>query len=266
MLQAPRESPYDWNFTLLGFPVRIAWGFWIVAALLGWNWSLGVDGAATSIGATSPGAPALLIVWAFALLLSILVHELGHTIAFRYYGIRSSIVLYHFGGLAIPSSFGAWDGARRGNIGAKEQIVISAAGPAFQLGLAAIVWIIGLVTNIPMELTGQLNWFLGTTLPMGDMPGNILSYAVLDAILWPSTVWAVLNLAPILPLDGGHIMKSLLQINNVNQPTRTAHFVSVVAGALLGIYFLQSGQPGGIMFLLFAASNWQAMQSGYGSF
>lgn len=266
MLYAPRESPYDWNFTLLGFPVRVAWGFWIIAAVLGWGWSRGTDQIAIALGATSPGAPALLVVWTFALLLSILVHELGHTIAFRYYGIRSSVVLYHFGGLAIPTSFGSWDGARQRNIGPHEQIVISVAGPAAQLGLALVVWVIGLLLSVPMNLTDQFNWLFGISLPIGERPSNIMSYAAFDAILWPSTMWAILNLAPILPLDGGQIMKAVLQISNVNQATRTAHMVSLVVGGLLGFYFIQSGQPGGIMFLLFAASNWQAMQSGYGSF
>lgn len=266
MLYAPRESPYDWNFTLLGFPVRVAWGFWIIAAVLGWSWSRWTDQIAINWGASSPGPPALLVVWTFSLLLSILVHELGHTMAFRYYGLRSSIVLYHFGGLAIPASFGSWDGARQRSIGPREQLVISVAGPAAQLGLALVVFVIGILLSVPMNLTGQLNWLLGISLPNPELPTNILTYATFDAILWPSTMWAILNLAPILPLDGGQIMRALMQIFNVNQPTRTAHMVSLVVGGLLGIYFLQTGQPGGIMFLLFAASNWQAMQSGYGSY
>ena len=41
-------------------------------------------------------------IWTGAVLVSIVIHELGHAIAFRYYGIASDIVLYQFGGLAIP--------------------------------------------------------------------------------------------------------------------------------------------------------------------
>ena len=267
MLSAPQNSPYDWNFRVFGFDVRVAWGFWIVAALLGWNWSQGRDYIAQVLGIESPGAPLLLVVWIAALLLSILVHELGHTFAFRYYGIRSNIVLYHFGGLAIPSSFGAWDGARQRRLGAQETLIISAAGPAAQLGLAAVTWVIGLVAGVPMELTEQLNWLFGLDLPMGQYGNNILRYAAFDAVLWPSTWWAILNLAPILPLDGGQITRSLLQMNNVMDASRVAHMISVGAAGVIGLYFLQQGQPfAGLMFLSFAASNFQAMNSGYGGF
>lgn len=266
MLQPPRESPYDWNFKLFDFKVRVAWGFWVLAAIVGWNWSGMMDAIAERENLESPGAPILLLIWALALFASILIHELGHTLAFRYYGLDSHIVLYHFGGLAIPSSFGAWNGARQRQIGAREQIVISAAGPAFQLTLALVTWLAGLGLGVPMGLTARLNWLMGTEMANGVAQTNIVQYATFDAILFPSTVWAIINLAPILPLDGGQIMRNLLFIFRVAQPTRTAHMVSIGAGGLLGLYCLNVGQPGGIMFLLFAASNWQAMQTGHGSF
>lgn len=266
MLTAPSESPYDLNFKLCGFHVRVSWSFWLMAAVLGWSWSQWVDYIALVEGMTTAGPVVFLVIWALALLASITVHELGHAFAFQYYGLGSRIVLYHFGGLAIPDSFGAWNGARQARIGAREQLVIAAAGPAFQLGLAAIVWSIGYAANLRMELSDDLNWLLGTNLPMGEYPSSAFVYAAFEAVLYPSTVWAIFNLAPILPLDGGHIMKSLLQINNVNQPTRTAHMVSIGVGAVLGFYCFTNQLPGGIMFLLFAASNWQALQTGYGSF
>ncbi|QDV22819.1 site-2 protease family protein [Aureliella helgolandensis] len=263
MLKEPGRSQYDWQFNFLGFPVRVAWGFWVVAAILGWSWSVSVD---ASFPNSPGGAPAVLLMWIAALLLSILVHEVGHTLAMKYYGLQSRIVLYHFGGLAIPDSFGSWNGARQRRIGPREQIVISAAGPGIQLALAALVWAIGMATGTYMELTGQLNWLFGTSLPIGEIPQTAIRYAAFNAIIYPSTIWAILNLAPILPLDGGHIMRSMLQLWNVDQPTHVAYMVSIGTGALLGIYCLQTGQPGGIMFLLFAASNWQAMQQGHGGF
>jgi stage IV sporulation protein FB len=262
MLQEPVTSQYDLKFSLFGFPVRVAWGFWLVAAILGWGWSGGVDSYAAFLKIDSPGAPMLLVVWIAAMFLSILVHELGHSLAMRRYGLHSRIVLYHFGGLAIPDSFGGWNAARQRHIGAREQIIISAAGPALQLTLALVVWLIGLGLSIPMELTETLNRVFHTELGGGQFGGSIVSFAVFGAILYPSTWWAILNLAPILPLDGGQILRSSLMLSNVQQPARVAHMVSVGAGALIGIYFIQNGQPFGIMFLLFAANNWQAMQYG----
>lgn len=262
MLQEPGASPYDLHFHCFGFPVRVTWGFWIVAAVLGWGWSGALDDAAQMLELDSPGAPMLLVLWIGAVWLSILVHELGHAFAMRFYGVRSRIVLYHFGGLAISDAMGAWDGARRGQVGPREQIVISLAGPLLQLALALIVWLIGLQAGVKMDLSAWLERMTGVQVGAERLPNSMAVYALFDAILYPSTAWAILNLAPILPLDGGQVLRSGLQLSSVRDPLRIAHIVSIGAAALLGLYFLQSGQPFGIMFLLFAASNWQALQFG----
>ncbi len=262
MLQEPGVSPYDLQFNCFGFPVRIAWGFWIVAAVLGWGWSGMLDDYAQMADIDSPGAPMLLLVWIAAVWLSILVHELGHAFAMRFYGIPSRIVLYHFGGLAISDSMGAWDGARRRQVGPREQIVISLAGPGLQLTLALVVWLIGLQAGVPMDLDGWLSRLTGIDIGSKQVPSTMVVYALFDAILYPSTAWAILNLAPILPLDGGQVLRSGLMMSRSRDPMRIAHIVSIGAAGLLGIYFLQSGQTFGIMFLLLAAGNWQAMQTG----
>ena len=262
MLQEPGTSSYDLHFNCFGFPVRVTWGFWIVAAVLGWSWSGTLDDAAQRLDIDSPGAPMLLLVWIAAVWLSILVHELGHAFAMRFYGIRSRIVLYHFGGLAISDSMGAWDGARRRQVGPREQIIISLAGPVFQLILALVVWLVGLQLGVPMDLSQWLWRLTGIELGATTPLSSIVVYALFDAILYPSTAWAILNLAPILPLDGGQVLRSGLLLSRMHDPLRMAHMVSIGAAALLGIYFLQTGQPFGIMFLLLAASNWQALQVG----
>ncbi len=266
MLNEPGVSQYDLQFHLFGFPIRIAWGFWIVAAILGWSWSGSLDSLGAIAEYDSPGAPVFLLIWISALLVSISVHELGHSIAMRYYGIGSRIVLYHFGGLAIPDSFGAWNGARQRRVGPREQIVISAAGPVFQLLLALLVWGIGLSVGMPMELNGWINNALGTEIGATTLPNSLITYGMFDAILYPSTAWAILNLVPILPLDGGQILRSTLLLFNVRDAVRIAQGVSIVAGGLIGLYFIQNSQPFGVMFLFMAASNWQAMQMGSGGY
>ena len=260
MLYEPPTSAYDINFELFGYRVRIFWAFWLMALLLGWGWSQDVNDVAGIVGMDSPGAPVLLVIWVLAVFISILVHELGHSLAFSYYGVDSHIVLYHFGGLAIPGSFSSWNAARQRHIGPHEQIVISAAGPIFQLLLALGVWILGFSFGIRMEL-------IGYQLGPGEFPGSAAVYAIFNALLFPSVFWALLNLAPILPLDGGQIMRNVLLLTNVRNPNQAASIASIVTGILLGLFFLQSGQPfAGIMFFMFAASNWQSMQYGSGGF
>ncbi len=228
-----------------------------------------IDGLySDSLEMDSPGAPMLLVVWIAALFLSILIHELGHSLAMRYYGLESRIVLYHFGGLAIPDSFGRWSGARAPRIGAREQIVISAAGPFVQLLFGLAVWCLGLVWGIHMLETDDFNRLFGAQFGAdATYPGSAVVFMAFHAFIWPSVYWAILNLAPILPLDGGQIMRGTLMLTRVDQPVRMAHMVSAVAGGLIGVWFLTSQQPfAGIMFLMFAANNWQAMQSGIGSY
>ena len=45
-----------------------------------------------------------LLSWISVMFVSILVHELGHSLVMRYFGQSSHIVLYMLGGLAIPDS------------------------------------------------------------------------------------------------------------------------------------------------------------------
>jgi stage IV sporulation protein FB len=266
MLNVPEHTPYDLHFRLFGFSVRVTWTFWLMGAVLGWGWSQGLDNFAVRANMDSPGAAGLLLIWIACVFLTILVHEMGHAVAWRIYGQDAEIVLYHFGGLAVNRSMTAWDGAKRHRTTPMEQLIVSAAGPGAQLLLAFVVWIVGLWLRMPMEATVWANQ-LGGDLPLGQMPGTVASYAFFDAILWTSIFWAILNLAPIFPLDGGQILHNVMLMTNVNRPQYTAYMISAVAGGLLGIYFLSTGQPmAGLMFLMLAASNWQQAQSSGGLF
>ena len=219
-----------------------------------------MDDLALSAELDTPGAPALLVIWTAAMFLSILVHEMGHALAMRYYGLGGRIVLYHFGGLAIPDGMGAWNAARRRPISPLQQIAISAAGPGMQLALAMVAWSVAVAVQVPTMPTFWIEQWFG--LEFGDSRplGSILGYASFDAILYPSIWWAILNLAPILPLDGGQIARDVFSLARVADPIRAAHVISIVVAGLIGFYFLRGGEPFGIMFLLFAVSNWQAMQ------
>ncbi|MBX3420806.1 MAG: site-2 protease family protein [Pirellulaceae bacterium] len=264
MFGLPAPSPYDLNFSTFGFPVRVSWSFWLMAAVLGWGWSQSLDQLAMIWQADSPGAGMMLVIWMAAVFLTILVHELGHAVTWRRYGQESHIVLYHFGGMAVNDSFTSWDGARRRRTSAGEQLLVSAMGPAAQLGLAGLLFAIGLAIEMPMQLTVWLN-SLGLNLPLGSAPSTIALYGLFDALIWTSVAWAILNLAPIFPLDGGQILLNALVMANVNRPRETACWASVIIGGLLGLLMLTYGQPMvGLMFLMLAVSNWQSLQQGGG--
>ena len=102
MLATPPPSPYDVRFGLFGFGVRVSWTFWLGASLIGFQLVRSIhDGL--SRANQSPGMLVLLLLWLAAIFFSILIHELGHAFAYRRYGIGCDVVLYHFGGLAIPT-------------------------------------------------------------------------------------------------------------------------------------------------------------------
>jgi Zn-dependent protease len=197
LLGEPRPTPYDLRFTILGFDVRVSPWFWLAAVLLG--------GRNGGFG---------LLIWIVVVLISILIHELGHAFAFRHFGISSHIALYHFGGVAVPDGYGSSWGNQR-SLSPQQHIFVSAAGPALQI-LAAIALIIVLRAGgffIPFELPAQ---FQGTK----ELPSVALNIFVVQ-FLFVSIFWALLNLLPVYPLDGGQISRNLSRSLVAVKPSST---------------------------------------------
>lgn len=256
LLQQPAESPYDLRFHLLGFPVRIAWGFWVASIIIGFELVRGIE---IIFDADSPGRLALLVLWSICLLVSILIHELGHALAFRRSGIESSIVLYHFGGLAIPrSESGSKSGRPKGH---RSDIWISFAGPFAQLASAVVLMAVVHFAGYRMDILPR---FFGVFAKIpGVSEGEPIDSPGVNAILVfyliPSIFWAAVNLLPVLPLDGGQIARSfvLMRGGDISQ----ALWISVIAAGLTAAYGLSIGQTFiAIFFLILGVTSFQALQ------
>lgn len=151
-----------------------------------------------AIGASTPEQFRGLIGWVAAVFLSILIHELGHALAMRHFGDRQvGIMLYGFGGFAQ---------GRRAHTRAQD-IQLTAAGPGLQIAA-------GLAMGWAMSL-----W----TIPSPWLRGVCMDFVAV------SLFWALVNLLPILPLDGGRICSAL--VGN----TRQALKISVVCAALIAL-------------------------------
>jgi Zn-dependent protease len=172
------------------------------------------------------------------LLVSILLHELGHAFAGRLFGARvTHIELTGIGGVAhfertLPRS-------------ALARSVIYLAGPAVNLAL----WQ-GLVL-----LTGEA---IGMGRSMLALPLAVLASANFYLMLF--------NLLPAYPLDGGHTLDAWL--GAVLGPIWSVRIVAGL-GLIIAIGLALFAVPTGI-FLLFIAlflglANWQALQSVAGS-
>ncbi|QDS95446.1 Peptidase family M50 [Roseimaritima multifibrata] len=258
ILREPDRSPYDLVFRIGEFPVRIAWTFWLMTAVFGYNFVDYIDYLFLSVyGLWSPSTLPLLLIWSACVLVSITVHELGHALAFRRYGIHSQIVLYHFGGLAIPLAANSPTHSVS-RLSAKENLVIAAAGPGAQLLLAAAVI---LLTRTAGYEVHQAPDFL-QSIP-GVAGGNPIMdvglYTLVNSLVWPSVVWALFNLIPVWPLDGGRIAREVIAMLGGN--IRHSLGLSIVVGAAMVVVGFMIGQW--FMAILFASllmGNWQEFQ------
>jgi len=173
------------------------------------------------------------LVWVGVVFVSILVHELGHALMARQYGFRPAIMLYSMGGLT------SWQMTHP--ISEWKRILVSAAGPmaGFVLGTAVI-------------------------LAKGSMPADspyFASMAVRD-LIWVNIGWGVLNLLPILPLDGGHIMNSIAVLARGKRDSRIPLYVSIVISGLLFALSLYHRQIWmGILTGWMAYTNFRSLQT-----
>jgi stage IV sporulation protein FB len=119
-----------------------------------------------------------------------------------------------------------------------------------------------------VELDWLLQDYFSITPPESDRPGSAATYAMVNWLVTPSVLWALLNLLPILPMDGGNIMLNSLALSKNANPQRNAHLVSIFFAALVAIYvYQQGGDPMlTMMCVLFAAINWQQLQMMSGRF
>ncbi len=260
LLAEPPRTAYDLHFRLLGIPVRITPLFWVVGAMLGWN--LAQDFATLSQGELSVGLA--LIIWTLAVLLSLLVHEFGHAVAFRVFGVESDVVLYHFGGLAIPQRVLGFGGGRQAWQEPRKQIVISAAGPLSQLLLAVIVaaifYVGGFVVVNPLPFIHPLDFLArsGRVPPLG-------LYAFEVSLIFSSVWWALLNLLPIFPLDGGQISREMFTLASPHQGVRYSLILSLAAAAAVAVWgFTHDDTFMGIMFAMLAYSSFMTLQAYFG--
>jgi stage IV sporulation protein FB len=152
--------------------------FNIPVRVLPWFWlTLALIGG---IGADTKAEIIELLLFILAGFISVLVHELGHALTAKHFGKRVEIVLQAFGGYAAYSG--------PGHLSRNQSISITAAGPAIQilLGIAAkalVIYAVGL---------------------------NHIGLIFFETLFEISIFWAVLNLLPVLPMDGGRILETLL--------------------------------------------------------
>ena len=92
---------------------------------------------------------------------------------------------------------------------------------------------------------------------------------LLTFLLWPSISWALLNLLPIYPLDGGQIMRELCTLLSPHNGTRNSLVVSIMTALAVMLYGWRHGDMFlAIMFGMLGYSSYQMLQrySGHSGF
>ena len=251
LLAEPQPTPADLRFSLAGIPVRVSVWFWLAAGLLGW-------GISQAFAAGDQQALLrYLVLWIGAAFISILIHELGHALVYRFFWQATQVVLYHFGGLTVPTLWG-----RRGARLPQQQFLVSAAGPFAQLIfvtlLIAVLKIGGYAVPFPIQSIGlQLGLYDGYRI---DSP---LLFALVSFLLQVNIFWPLLNLMPVPPLDGGQMVREGLLTIGVPDATRIANILGTGAGGVLAWLAYSRGELYlGIMFAMLAVSCYQTLSGG----
>lgn len=159
----------------------------------------------------------------------VVLHELGHALTARFYGIGTeSITLYPIGGVAR---------LRRMSEKPAEEIVIALAGPAVNLVLAVVL-------AAPALLM----------ISMGDTASG-LAATVGQLVLW---MWAanvsllLFNLLPCFPMDGGRVLRALLAIRlGQLRATEIAVRVGLVMACLIAGLSIPFGSPMPLVLAVF---------------
>jgi Zn-dependent protease len=147
----------------------------------------------------------------------VLLHELGHALTAREFGIRTEdITLYPIGGVARLERMPRAPGA---------ELLIALAGPA---------------VNVLIALALGLVQFLGGAWELGAYP--TLPGLFVRSLLWFNLGLALFNLIPAFPMDGGRVLRALLS-SRMGRLRATEAAASIGQGLALvfGLYCVTQG-------------------------
>jgi len=175
------------------------------------------------------------LIWMVIIFVSVLVHEYGHAITAVYFGQKPVINLVGFGGIT----------RREGNkLKLWQEFIIVMNGPIFGLllCLAAIM--------LNQAIAGKL--------------GSMTTYA-LTITAYINLFWTIVNLLPVLPLDGGRLFKIVLQGMFGFRGVKIATFMSLVLCGFIGLSLFAYGlMLPGALFLMLTFENyrgWTALRA-----
>lgn len=163
----------------------------------------------------------------------VLLHELGHALAARRYGIPTAdITLYPIGGVAR---------LERMPRDPRQELVVAIAGPAVNLVLAAgLAVILALSGGIPS---------------ISEL--GIAGSSLLGRLMWINVTLLVFNMLPAFPMDGGRVLRALMALR---LDYARATIIAGRVGQFMAALFAIAGLYASPMLFLVAMFVWFAAQ------
>lgn len=184
------------------------------------------------LGWSFTGDPALTAIWVAIIFFSVLVHEFGHALTARFFGQTPSIELVALGGLTTRSGkrLKLW-----------QDFIIVFNGPF--AGFCLFLFLRFVFLNLPTNAN------------------EYLRYAIQNAA-GINLFWTLLNLLPIMPLDGGQLMTIILESVFGFRGVKISLFISCILGGLAGLFFfLQGSLMVGSVLILVAFDSFRGWRS-----
>jgi len=170
----------------------------------------------------------LTLIWIGVIFISILVHEYGHALTACFFGQKPRIQLTPFGGLTYP------EGAR---LRPWKEFLVILNGPIF----------------------GFLLFLLSSFLLSTQFFQNFYIVYMLKIFIWINLFWTLINLLPLIPLDGGQLLRVVLESIFRAKGLQYAMFTSLFFSCLFSVVFFFIGSfLVGAIFFLFAFQNFDA--------
>jgi Zn-dependent protease len=162
----------------------------------------------------TPGAAILAVLLILIIFASVVLHEFGHALTARRFGIRTrSITLLPIGGVAhierVPSR-------------PREELLIALAGPAVTVGIIIVLF-------AALRITGH-STAAGAPLTT--------AWSFVSQTMWVNVVLAVFNLLPAFPMDGGRVLRAALAMR---MPFARATEVAARIGKVFALIFALAG-------------------------
>lgn len=172
------------------------------------------------------------LIWAAVIFFSVLVHEFGHALTAVFFNQKAEIELYGFGGVT----------KRRGPpLKLWQEFLIVLNGPLAGFFLFFLAYFI--IGSLPEEKKVTF-WMYG-----------------LEVMVYVNLFWTIVNLVPVHPLDGGHLLRIILEGMFGIKGIKVALFLSMAIAAGAGLFFLKfGGLLMGAVFFILAFESYRSFQ------